>query len=138
MTTRQISLRMSPLDARVEGGAMSIARASRNVCFFGSAAKDKRPNCRQPAASAAAGLAGCWEFNVGCRKFTDGCACRPYCKRAYSRFELGEYGFLEVRLPSHSDRIADITEGPSRAIELNRSRGRFPGESLHEAHWRPA
>jgi hypothetical protein len=22
--------------------------------------------------------------------------------------------------------------------ELNRSRGRFPGESSHEAHWRPA
>ena len=49
-----------------------------------------------------------------------------------------EYGFLKVRLPSHSDRIADITEGPSRAKELNRSRGRFPGESSHEAHWRPA
>ena len=24
------------------------------------------------------------------------------------------------------------------ATELNRSRGRFPGESSHEAHWRPA
>jgi hypothetical protein len=22
---------------------------------------------------------GCWKFNLGCRKFTDGCACRPFC-----------------------------------------------------------
>ena len=28
--------------------------------------------------------------------------------------------------------------GRKRENELNRSRGRFPGESSHEAHWRPA
>ena len=65
--------------------------------------------------------------------------------RASAGQEFAQHGFgavdkafLKVRLPSHSDRIADISEGPSRANELNRSRGRFPGESSHEAHWRPA
>jgi|GEM_PF-3801372 len=24
-------------------------------------------------------LAGCWKFKVGCRKFTDGSAVRPFC-----------------------------------------------------------
>ena len=34
----------------------------------------------------------------------------------YSSIELVEYGLHKVRLPSHSEWIADITAGPSRAI----------------------
>lgn len=49
---------------------------------------------------------------------------------AYSYIELVEYGVLKVALPSHSDRIADITVGPSHANELNRSRG-----NAHRAGW---
>jgi hypothetical protein len=29
-------------------------------------------------------VAGCWKFKVERRKFTDGCACRPFCLGAYS------------------------------------------------------
>jgi hypothetical protein len=29
--------------------------------------------------AAARFLAGCWRFKVGRRKFTDGCAVRPFC-----------------------------------------------------------
>jgi hypothetical protein len=43
-----------------------------------------------------------------------------------------------VRIASISGIPKCSRAGPSRATELNRSRGRFPGESSHEAHWRPA
>jgi hypothetical protein len=40
---------------------------------------------------------------------------RKFTQERRQALLLVEYGFLKVRLPSHSDRIADITEGPSRA-----------------------
>ena len=49
---------------------------------------------------------------MGYRKFTQ--------ERRQALF-LVEYGFLKVRLPSHSDRIADITEGrSSRQLQTSR------------------
>ena len=59
-------------------------------------------------------VAGCWKFKVEYRKFT---------QERRQALLLVEYGFLKVRLPSHSDRIADITEGPS-----SRHKRTFPTE----------
>ena len=42
------------------------------------------------------------------------------------------------RIASDSCRKRAVPALTFSAKELNRSRGRFPGESSHEAHWRPA
>ena len=39
----------------------------------------------------------------------------PIASAGTHNIELVEYAVLEVRLPSHSDSIPDITAGPSRA-----------------------
>lgn len=57
------------------------------------------------------------DSKCGAGNLLPGRAVRPVCQRAYSLIELVEYGFLKVALPSHSDRIADFTEGPRRAHE---------------------
>ena len=41
----------------------------------------------------------------------------PFVSGRTHQIELVAYGFLKVALPSHSDRIADITAGPSCAQE---------------------
>jgi hypothetical protein len=58
----------------------------------------------------------------------------PIARAGTHNIELVEYAVLEVRLPSHGDRIGDVPEGPSRAISshskrsLRRSaRVRLPG-----------
>ena len=52
---------------------------------------------------------------------------------------LSNFGRLaSVRLGTISGRLPRWAAFLGCAKELNRSRGRFPGESSHEAHWRPA
>jgi hypothetical protein len=52
----------------------------------------------------------------GARNLQTGAPSDPFASGRTHQIELVAYGFLKIALPSHSDRIADITVGPSRAI----------------------
>src|SRR5580704_18533436 len=73
-------------------------------------------------------LAGCGRFKVRCRKFTDWARRQARLPaRVLIKSSLFAYGFLKVALPSHSDRIADFPEGPSRRSGHSLVRSRTAG-----------
>jgi hypothetical protein len=65
---------------------------------------------------------------VRCRKFTDWARRQARLPaRVLIKSSLFAYGFLKVALPSHSDRIADFPEGPSRRSGHSLVRSRTAG-----------
>jgi hypothetical protein len=65
---------------------------------------------------------------VGRRKFTDWARRQArLLARVLIKSSLFAYGFLKVALPSHSDRIANFTEGPSRRSGHSLVRSRTAG-----------